>query len=90
MPRTTVELIASSSADAVQIVVRNLHLSVAVINAEASLSMAVAEANMRSQQSRPFFEPAAIHCAHRSAEGAVHLLVLKYVLRCEDRLDSRK
>ena len=46
----TVELITSSSADAVQIVVRNLHLSVAVINPEASLSLAVAEANMRSQQ----------------------------------------
>ena len=45
-----VELIASSSANAVQIVVRNLHLSVAVIDAEASLSIAVAEANMRSQQ----------------------------------------
>ena len=28
---------------------RNLHLSVAGIDAEASLSMAVAEANMRSQ-----------------------------------------
>jgi hypothetical protein len=48
--RDTVELITSSSADAVQIVVRNLHLSVAVINPEASLSLAVAEANMRSQQ----------------------------------------
>jgi hypothetical protein len=46
----TVELIASSSANAVQIVVRNLHLSIAVINPEASLSMAAAEANMRSQQ----------------------------------------
>jgi hypothetical protein len=45
-----IELIASSSADAVQIVVRNLHLSVAVIDAEASLSIAVAEANMRSQR----------------------------------------
>jgi hypothetical protein len=45
-----IELIASSSAHAVQIVVRNLHLSVAVIDAEASLSIAVAEANMRSQQ----------------------------------------
>jgi hypothetical protein len=55
-----VELIASSSANGVRIVVRNLHLSVAVINPEASLSMAVAEANMRSQQAglslslRPF------------------------------------
>jgi hypothetical protein len=46
----TVELIAFSSANGVRIVVRNLHLSVAVINPEASLSMAVAEANMRSQQ----------------------------------------
>ncbi len=46
----TVELITSSSANAMQIVVRNLHLSVAVINPEASLSLAVAEANMRSQQ----------------------------------------
>ena len=46
----TIELIASPSADAVQILVRNLHLSVAVIDAEASLSIAVAEANMRSQQ----------------------------------------
>jgi hypothetical protein len=55
-----VELIASSSANAVQIIVRNLRLSVAVIDAEASLSVAVAEANMRSQQAglslslRPF------------------------------------
>jgi hypothetical protein len=48
--RDTVELIASSSSEAVQIVVRNPQLSVAVINPEASLSMAVAEANMRSQQ----------------------------------------
>jgi hypothetical protein len=45
-----VELVASSSANAVQIVVRNLHLSVAGINPEASLSLAVAEADMRSQQ----------------------------------------
>jgi hypothetical protein len=34
----------------VQIVVRNLHLSVAGIDPEASLTLAVAEANMRSQQ----------------------------------------
>ncbi len=45
-----VELIASSSGNAVQIVVRNLRLSVAGINPEASLSLAVAEADMRSQQ----------------------------------------
>ena len=46
----TVELIASASANAVQIVIQNLNLSAAMINAEARLSMAVAEANMRSQQ----------------------------------------
>jgi hypothetical protein len=46
----TVELIASSSANGVQIVVRNLTSSVAAMNAETSLSMAVAEANIRSQQ----------------------------------------
>jgi hypothetical protein len=46
----TVELITSASDDAVQIVVRNLHLSVAVLNPEAKLSLAVAEVNMRSQQ----------------------------------------
>jgi hypothetical protein len=49
-PQDMVELIASSSANAVQIIVRNLRLSVAVVDAEASLSIAVAEANMRSQQ----------------------------------------
>jgi hypothetical protein len=46
----TVELIASVSANAVQIVIQNLSLSAATINPEARLSMAVAEANMRSQQ----------------------------------------
>ena len=46
----TVELIASASANEVQIVIQNLNLSVATINPEARLSMAVAEANMRSQQ----------------------------------------
>jgi hypothetical protein len=46
----TVELIASSFANFVQIVVRNSNLSLAVINPEAKLSIAVAEANMRSQR----------------------------------------
>jgi len=46
----TVELIASASANAVQIVIQNLNLSAAAINADERLSMAVAEANMRSQQ----------------------------------------
>jgi hypothetical protein len=48
--RDTVELIASPSATAVQIVIQNLNLPAAMINSEARLSMAVAEANMRSQQ----------------------------------------
>jgi hypothetical protein len=46
----TVEMNASSSANAVQIMVRNANLAVDAINPEATLSMAVAEANMRSQQ----------------------------------------
>ncbi len=45
----TVELIATPSANAVQVVVRNLNVSVAAMNAEGSLGMAVAEANIRSQ-----------------------------------------
>jgi hypothetical protein len=48
--RDLIELIASSSANGVQIVVRNSRLSLAIINAESRLSIAVAEANMRSQQ----------------------------------------
>jgi hypothetical protein len=56
----TVELIVSFSAVGVCIVVRNLNSSIDVLNAEASLSIAVAETNMRSQQAgfswslRPF------------------------------------
>jgi hypothetical protein len=49
-PRDTVELIASSSANRVQIVVRNANSAVAAITADETLSMAVAEANIRSQQ----------------------------------------
>lgn len=49
-PADTVELIASSSPNAVQIVVRNSNSSIDPMNAETSLSMAVAEANIRSQQ----------------------------------------
>jgi signal transduction histidine kinase len=48
--RDTVELILTSSPDRVQIVVRNLNSPVEGMNAEGSLIMAVAEANMRSQQ----------------------------------------
>jgi signal transduction histidine kinase len=50
-PQDTVELIASSSSsNAVRVVVRNLASYVGAMNAEASLSMAFAEANIRSQQ----------------------------------------
>ncbi len=49
-PQDTVELIASSSSNAVRVVVRNLTSCVDAVNAETSLSMAFAEANIRSQQ----------------------------------------
>jgi hypothetical protein len=45
-----VELIASESFNAVQIVIQNPGLSVDMIDAETRLSLDVAEANMRSQQ----------------------------------------
>ena len=50
--RDTVELILTSTADTVQIVIRNVDSQVRGMNAEAQLSMAVAEANMRSQDAR--------------------------------------
>jgi len=50
-PRDTVELIASSSSsNSVRVVVRNLTSYVDAMNPEASLSMAFAEANIRSQE----------------------------------------
>jgi len=50
-PQDTVELIASSpSSNAVRVVVRNLASYIDTMNAEASLSMAFAEANIRSQK----------------------------------------
>ncbi len=55
-PEDTVELIASSlssnaaSSNAVRVVVQNLTSSVDAMNAETRLSMAFAEANIRSQQ----------------------------------------
>jgi len=50
-PRDTVELIASSSpANEVRIEVQNLNSHADTVNAEARLTMALAEAGMRSQQ----------------------------------------
>lgn len=50
-PQDTVELIASSlSSRTVQIVVRNVNAHISAMNAEQSLSLALAEANIRSQQ----------------------------------------
>jgi signal transduction histidine kinase len=46
----TIDLIASSTANTVQIVVRNVNLSMDAMSTEESLSMALAEANIRSQQ----------------------------------------
>jgi hypothetical protein len=49
-PQDTVELITSyTSTSAVRIVARNLHSHVNALNAAQSLSMAIAEANIRSQ-----------------------------------------
>lgn len=53
----TVELIASYSPDGVQIVVRNVNSTVAAMNPETGLSMAVAEANIRSQQAGLSWSP---------------------------------
>jgi hypothetical protein len=44
--RDHVEMIASSSINGMQIMVRNLNLSMTAANAEAKLSMAAAEANV--------------------------------------------
>jgi hypothetical protein len=50
-PEDTVELVASSdSSNSVRVVVRNLKSRVEGLNAEGSLSMALAEATARSQQ----------------------------------------
>jgi signal transduction histidine kinase len=50
-PQDTVELTASSSAShTVQVVVRNVNAHIGAMNAEQSLGMALAEANIRSQQ----------------------------------------
>jgi hypothetical protein len=46
----TVDFILASTPDMVQIIVRNLNSRTTRMNAEGSLSMAVAEANIRSQQ----------------------------------------
>jgi hypothetical protein len=48
--RDHVEMIASPSIDGIQIIVRNLNVSITATSAEARLSMAAAEANVRSQQ----------------------------------------
>ena len=50
--KDTVQLIASSSPNAVQVVVRNANSYVDPLSVEASLSMALAEASIRSQQGR--------------------------------------
>jgi hypothetical protein len=57
----TIELIASSSSEAMQVVVRNLTASTAAIRPEVILSMAVAEANMRSQRAGFSWSPQPFH-----------------------------
>jgi hypothetical protein len=69
-PQDTIELIASSSSSyAVRIVVQNVHVHVDAVNAEQSLNMALAEANIRSQQAslswsfQPFRVQIELKCA---------------------------
>lgn len=59
--RDHVEMIASTSTHGMQIVLRNLNLSVASMSAEARLSMAAAEANIRSQQAGFVFSQRPFH-----------------------------
>jgi hypothetical protein len=54
-------MIASTSASGMQIVIRNLNLSLATTSAEARLSMAAAEANIRSQQAGFVFSQRPFH-----------------------------
>jgi transcription elongation factor len=50
-PLDTIELIASStSSGAVRVVVQNVHSYIDAMNSEQSLNMALAEANIRSQE----------------------------------------
>jgi signal transduction histidine kinase len=69
-PQDTIELIASSSSsNALRVVVQNVHLYVDALNAEQSLNMALAEANIRSQQAslswslQPFSVQIELKCA---------------------------
>jgi hypothetical protein len=59
--RDHVEMIASTSTHGMQIVVRNLGLSLATTTAEARLSMAAAEANIRSQHAGFVFNQRPFH-----------------------------
>jgi hypothetical protein len=59
--RDHVEMLGSTSTQGMQIVVRNLNLSIASTSAEARLSMAAAEANIRSQQAGFVFSQRPFH-----------------------------
>jgi hypothetical protein len=54
-------MIASTSAHGMQIVIRNLSLSLASTSAEVRLSMAAVEANIRSQQAGFVFSQRPFH-----------------------------
>lgn len=69
-PHDTIELIASyPSSNALRIVVQNVNSYVDAMNAEQSLNMALAEANIRSQQAslswslQPFIVQIELKCA---------------------------
>jgi hypothetical protein len=69
-PQDTIELITSSPcSNTVRVVVQNVHALVDAVNAEQSLNMALAEANIRSQQAslswslQPFSVQIELKCA---------------------------
>jgi hypothetical protein len=55
--KDTVEVITSSTSNAIQVEVKNLSSQVKVLNAEARLGMALAEANVWSQQGKLSWTP---------------------------------
>jgi hypothetical protein len=69
-PLDTIELIASpSSSNALRVVVQNVHAYVDAVNAEQSLNLALAEANLQGQQAsiswslQPFRVQIELECA---------------------------
>ena len=62
--RDRVELIASASANAVEIVIRNLNLSVATNQRGSKAQYGRRRSQHAKPASRPIVKPAALHCLH--------------------------